>query len=67
MARYNSPGLFPRIRKLKSIQPRSFEEDMAVQEKKLQRRHAKLEKIRRAEEQQQRELEEMKKRHQVCE
>jgi hypothetical protein len=61
--RYNAPGLFPRIRKLKSIQPRTFEEDMAIQDKKFRKKFQKEEKLRLAQEAQDRELEEMKERH----
>ncbi len=61
--RYNNPGLFPRIRKLKSIQPRTFEEDMAALDKKEKRRRNKEEKIRLAAEARQREEDEMKQRH----
>jgi hypothetical protein len=61
--RYNNPGLFPRIRKLKSIQPRTFEEDMAALDKKERRRRNKEEKIRLAAEARQREEDEMKQRH----
>ena len=37
--KYESPGLFPKLRKLKSMQPKTLEEDFMAASKSLDRRY----------------------------